>query len=176
MAAPSEPSLSGKAAVRRLFADHYFGFDDAIYAAVRCLGMLARNEQTPAQLVASLEQLPNTPELRLFCAEERKFAIVEELRNRMRSAGADVIDVDGVRVKTDDGWWLVRASNTQAALVARGGQGRKDVGAHTSDARARVGEERHYRAQGRRSRSPLGNHAPALRVRRTCSTPNRSLT
>ena len=111
--------LAGELSGHLFFADHYYGFDDAIYAAVRFLGMLARNDQTLAQLVSSLPQLPNTPEMRIFCSEERKFTIVEELRDRMRVAGANVIDVDGVRVKTEDGWWLVRASNTQAALVAR---------------------------------------------------------
>ena len=61
----------------------------------------------------------NTPELRIECTEDRKFAIVGEVAARLRQAGARVDDVDGVRVNTDDGWWLLRASNTQAVLVAR---------------------------------------------------------
>src|SRR5260370_42295694 len=69
-----------------------------------------------------LDKLPsvfNTPELRLPCEEARKFAVVEEVKERLRRRGADVIDIDGVRVRTPEGWWLLRASNTQAAIVAR---------------------------------------------------------
>ena len=61
----------------------------------------------------------NTPELRFPCEEARKFAVVTEVRDRLKKAGADMVDIDGVRVKTKDGWWLLRASNTQAVLVAR---------------------------------------------------------
>jgi phosphomannomutase len=69
-----------------------------------------------------LDRLPpvfNTPELRLPCEEARKFAVVEEVRDRLRRSDAEVIDIDGVRVGNPDGWWLLRASNTQAAIVAR---------------------------------------------------------
>ena len=61
----------------------------------------------------------NTPELRFDCAEDRKTAIVEEVRTRLKKQGADLNEIDGVRVNTKDGWWLLRASNTQAVLVAR---------------------------------------------------------
>jgi phosphomannomutase len=61
----------------------------------------------------------NTPELRFDCAEDRKFAVVQEVKDRLAAAGAKVQAVDGVRVLTEDGWWLLRASNTQAVLVAR---------------------------------------------------------
>jgi phosphomannomutase len=61
----------------------------------------------------------NTPELRLDCEEARKFAVVAEIAERLRRTGAEVIDIDGVRVKDEDGWWLIRASNTQAVIVAR---------------------------------------------------------
>jgi phosphomannomutase len=69
-----------------------------------------------------LDRLPpvfNTPELRLPCEEERKFAIVEEVRERLRKRGAEMVEIDGVRVRTADGWWLLRASNTQAIVVVR---------------------------------------------------------
>src|SRR3546814_6940618 len=66
-----------------------------------------------------LPALVNTPELRFPCPEARKFAVVAEVRDRLAAAGADVDGIDGVRVKTADGWWLLRASNTQAVLVAR---------------------------------------------------------
>jgi len=61
----------------------------------------------------------NTPELRFDCAEDRKFAVIEEAKARLKAAGAAMSDIDGVRVTTADGWWLLRASNTQAVLVAR---------------------------------------------------------
>ena len=61
----------------------------------------------------------NTPELRFPCAESRKFQVVREVRERLRKAGTEMTDIDGVRVRTPDGWWLLRASNTQAVLVAR---------------------------------------------------------
>jgi phosphomannomutase len=66
-----------------------------------------------------LPEVINTPELRFPCSEERKFTVVEEVARRLARAGAKVSDVDGVRVSTDDGWWLLRASNTQDVLVAR---------------------------------------------------------
>jgi len=61
----------------------------------------------------------NTPELRFDCAEERKFVVIDEVKTRLEAAGAQVDHIDGVRVQTVDGWWLLRASNTQAVLVAR---------------------------------------------------------
>ena len=66
-----------------------------------------------------LPAVVNTPELRFACSEARKFEVVREVRERLRQVGAEMIDIDGVRVRTPDGWWLLRASNTQAVLVAR---------------------------------------------------------
>ena len=68
---------------------------------------------------AALPQVINTPELRFDCDDRRKFAVVAEVAGRLKAEGADVVDTDGVRVRTGDGWWLLRASNTQAVLVAR---------------------------------------------------------
>ena len=114
-----EAPLAGELSGHLFFADHYYGFDDAIYAAVRVLAMVARSGKRFADLVSTLPTFVSTPELRIHCAEERKFAVVAELLERMRAAGAKVSDIDGVRVTTAGGWWLVRASNTEAALVAR---------------------------------------------------------
>jgi phosphomannomutase len=66
-----------------------------------------------------LPQPVNTPELRFDCADERKFGVVDEVKARLLKAGAKLSDIDGVRVSTKDGWWLLRASNTQPVLVAR---------------------------------------------------------
>jgi phosphomannomutase len=86
---------------------------------VRLLGIIARSTQTLSQIRAALPQVINTPELRFDCPEDRKFAVVQEVKARLAASGAKVNDVDGVRVLTEDGWWLLRASNTQAVLVAR---------------------------------------------------------
>jgi phosphomannomutase len=101
------------------YADRYYGFDDALYAAVRLLSILALGGESLAQRRDGLPPVVNTPELRFPCDESRKFAVIDEVRARLRRAGADVADIDGVRVKAEDGWWLLRASNTQAVLVAR---------------------------------------------------------
>jgi phosphomannomutase len=111
--------LAGEMSGHIFFADGYYGFDDALYAAVRLLATVARGEESLGAMRDRLPAIVNTPELRFACAEERKFAVIEEVRERLVSAGTDVNDIDGVRVTTADGWWLLRASNTQAVLVAR---------------------------------------------------------
>jgi phosphomannomutase len=111
--------LAGEMSGHVFFADRYYGFDDALYAAVRLLKAVARNGGDLAALRDRLPSPVNTPELRFPCADDRKFAVVSEVRDRLRKEGARFDDVDGVRVNTRDGWWLLRASNTQAVLVAR---------------------------------------------------------
>ena len=111
--------LAGEMSGHIFFADRYYGFDDAIYAAVRLLDVLARGEQDLAGFRDGLPQMVNTPEVRFDCADTRKFAVIDEVKQRLARAGAKVIDIDGVRVNTPDGWWLLRASNTQPVLVAR---------------------------------------------------------
>ena len=111
--------LAGEMSGHIFFADGYYGFDDAIYVAVRLLGILARAPLSLAEMRDRLPSVVNTPELRFACPEDRKFAVVREVRERLRKAGAEMTDIDGVRVRTPDGWWLLRASNTQAVLVAR---------------------------------------------------------
>lgn len=101
------------------FADKWYGFDDAPYSAVRLLDILSRSEHSLAEMRANLPQVLNTPELRFDCADTRKFEVVREVAARLDAEGAEVSAVDGVRVNTPDGWWLLRASNTQAVLVAR---------------------------------------------------------
>ena len=111
--------LAGEMSGHIFYAERYYGFDDAVYVAVRLLGVLARAAESLSEMLDKLPAVFNTPELRLPCEESRKFAIVEELRDRLRRSGAEIIDIDGVRVRTSDGWWLLRASNTQAVIVAR---------------------------------------------------------
>ena len=111
--------LAGEMSGHIFFADKWYGFDDALYAGVRLLGILARMDGTLAEVRAALPLVVNTPELRFDCDDVRKFAVIGEVAARLRQVGAIVSDIDGVRVSTPDGWWLLRASNTQAVLVAR---------------------------------------------------------
>jgi phosphomannomutase len=111
--------LAGEMSGHVFFADKWYGFDDALYAAVRLLGITARLD-TPLSVVrAGLGDVVNTPELRFDCDDLRKFGVIQEVAARLQAEGADVSSIDGVRVNTPDGWWLLRASNTQAVLVAR---------------------------------------------------------
>ena len=111
--------LAGEMSGHIFFADKWFGFDDGLYAAVRLLNYLAGQDRSLAEIRDSLPQPVNTPELRFPCDDVRKFEVVQEVLGRMRSSGANIVDVDGLRVLTEDGWWLLRASNTQDVLVAR---------------------------------------------------------
>jgi phosphomannomutase len=115
--------LAGEMSGHIFYNDRWYGFDDALYAAVRLLGVVARGSESVAAFRQSLPQVLNTPELRFDCAEDRKFEVVREVAARLKAAGEKVSDTDGVRVNTADGWWLLRASNTQAVLVARAESG-----------------------------------------------------
>lgn len=111
--------LAGEMSGHIFFAHNFYGFDDALYAAIRLLSAVNRSGQSFDQLFDQLPKVVNTPELRFPCSEERKFSAVEEVRERLAKEGAQVNNIDGVRVTTPDGWWLLRASNTQDVLVAR---------------------------------------------------------
>ncbi len=111
--------LAGEMSGHIFFADRWYGFDDAVYAALRLLAVVATAPDSLAVMRDRLPQVVNTPELRFPVSEERKFAVIDEVKARLKSAGAQVNDVDGVRVTSPDGWWLLRASNTQDVLVAR---------------------------------------------------------
>ncbi|OUS13457.1 phosphomannomutase, partial [Rhodospirillales bacterium 47_12_T64] len=114
-----EAPFAGEMSAHLFFADRYYGYDDALYAAVRVLNIIAEEGISLAEFRKSLPKAVNTPEMRFECDETRKFAVVDEVAERLAAEKADVVSVDGVRVNTDDGWWLLRASNTQAVLVAR---------------------------------------------------------
>lgn len=111
--------LAGEMSGHIFFKHRYYGFDDAIYAAIRLLLVVSRSEGGLTTLRDGLPDVINTPELRFPCAEERKFKVIPEVKSRLETNGATVDDTDGVRVTTADGWWLLRASNTQDVLVAR---------------------------------------------------------
>ncbi|MBN9507662.1 MAG: phosphomannomutase/phosphoglucomutase, partial [Alphaproteobacteria bacterium] len=100
--------LAGEMSGHIFFADHWYGFDDALYAAVRLLGIVARGQGKLSTVREALPQVMNTPELRFPCDEARKFEVIAEVAGRLKAAGAKLSDIDGVRVQTDDGWWLLR--------------------------------------------------------------------
>ncbi|HKM99649.1 MAG TPA: phosphomannomutase/phosphoglucomutase [Candidatus Binataceae bacterium] len=111
-------ALAGEMSGHMFFADRYFGFDDAIYASFRLLEIVSNERRGLGAILADLPRSAVTPEIRLDCPDDRKFEIVRLAAEYFRN-NYDVIDIDGVRVKFDDGWGLVRASNTQPALVMR---------------------------------------------------------
>ncbi len=111
--------LAGEMSGHVFFADRWYGFDDALYAAVRVLGIVARMDAPFSAVKEALPHAVSTPELRFDCDDTRKFSVIEEVAGRLKQSGAEVSAIDGVRVRTPDGWWLLRASNTQAVLVAR---------------------------------------------------------
>jgi phosphomannomutase len=111
--------LAGEMSGHIFFADEYYGYDDALYGAVRLIAAAARLGKSVTELRSAMPDMRNTPELRFQVDESRKFAAIEEVKARLKGTDMEVNDTDGVRVTTPDGWWLLRASNTQDVLVAR---------------------------------------------------------
>ena len=110
--------LAGEMSGHIFFKDSYFGFDDGIYVSLRLAAFLSRQKKTVSALVDELPRFVSTPEIRISCPDEKKFDVIKKLVSDFK-AEYRVIDVDGARVEFGDGWGLVRASNTQPALVMR---------------------------------------------------------
>ncbi|MBV8398595.1 MAG: phosphomannomutase/phosphoglucomutase [Acetobacteraceae bacterium] len=146
--------LAGEMSGHIFFGDKWYGFDDALYAAVRVLGIIARMDTRLSEVREALPHVVNTPEIRFDCDDRRKFQVVEEVAARLRAEGAKVADIDGVRVLRDEGWWLLRASNTQAVLVAR-------AEAKSPEALERLKDDlvRHLEAMGLRAPDFSGSYA-----------------
>ena len=138
--------LAGEMSGHMFFGDRYYGYDDAIYAACRLIEIVARSGKALSAQMAGLPKLVSTPELRLDCPDDKKFAIVNNLVERFKKSHKTV-DVDGIRVIFEKGWGLVRASNTQPVLVMRFEaetdallkQYRKEVETALAEAQAQVG-------------------------------------
>ena len=111
--------LAGEMSGHIFFAHDYYGFDDAQYAAVRLIRAVHMIGKSMTEIRGAMPALVNTPEMRFQVDESRKFAVVDEVLARLEAEGAKVDRTDGARVTTPDGWWLLRASNTQDVLVAR---------------------------------------------------------
>ena len=110
--------LAGEMSGHVFFADRYFGYDDAIYAAMRLLEILSLTGEKITQILADVPKAFNTPEIRMDCPDSIKFQVVEDLKKYFGKK-YDIIDIDGVRLNFEDGWGLIRASNTQPVLVLR---------------------------------------------------------
>lgn len=132
--------LAGEMSGHIFFADRYVGIDDALYAACRLLDVLGNSDESSSALYDMLPSWQSTPEIRIDCAEDKKFQVIHDIAQALKREGADFLDIDGVRVNTDAGWWLLRASNTQPVLVAR-------AEAKTPDALAQLTDELTARLQ-----------------------------
>jgi phosphomannomutase/phosphoglucomutase len=110
--------LAGEMSGHMFFADRYYGFDDALYAACRLIEIVAKSAQPLSAQLADLPKTIATPEIRVDCDDERKFEVVERVKERFRKTH-QIVDIDGVRILFPHGWGLVRASNTQPVLVLR---------------------------------------------------------
>jgi phosphomannomutase len=119
--------LAGEMSGHIFFKHRWYGFDDALYAAVRLIEAVSASGRSLTEIMDDMPGSVATPELRFQVDEVRKFDIVEEVRGRLSANGAKVDATDGVRVSTSDGWWLLRASNTQDVLVARAEAGDQDA-------------------------------------------------
>lgn len=111
--------LAGEMSGHVFFKHRYYGFDDALYAAMRLIEASHLLGKSVTEMRREMPAMVNTPEMRFQVDESRKFAVVDEVLDRLEANGATVDRTDGARVNTADGWWLLRASNTQDVLVAR---------------------------------------------------------
>ncbi|HHW57020.1 MAG TPA: phosphomannomutase/phosphoglucomutase [Clostridia bacterium] len=111
--------FTGEMSGHMFFADEYYGFDDAAYAAARLLRILSNTDKSLSELLADVPKYPSTPEIRLECDDDKKFNVVKGVTEYFREKGYKIIDVDGARVLFDGGWGLVRASNTGPELIVR---------------------------------------------------------
>ena len=111
--------FSGEVSGHMFFADEYYGYDDAFYATGRLCRILSHSDKKLSELMSVIPVYPSTTETRYDCSDDKKFGVVERVKQRALSEGLETITVDGVRIVYNDGWGLVRVSNTQPVLVAR---------------------------------------------------------
>ncbi len=111
--------LGGEMSAHIFFSDEYFGFDDAIYASLRVLKTIFNEKKSINHIYDELPKMINTNEIRIECQETEKFNIVQKIKTSLYNQGADILDIDGIRYNSREGWWLLRASNTQACLTIR---------------------------------------------------------
>lgn len=115
----TKAALAGEMSGHIFFADKYYGFDDALYSAIRLINIVEQSFYSLSQLKEKLPKTFATSEIRIECDEEKKFRIIDKLKVNLKKSGLNFDEIDGIRATTSDGWWLIRASNTQPVLVAR---------------------------------------------------------
>ncbi len=111
--------LAGEISGHFYFAKDHYGYDDGVFSGLKMIELLSKTPETLSETVSTLPSYPSSPEIRIHCPEDRKFLVVDELKDRFQKKGMKVIDIDGARVEFETGWGLVRASNTEPALVLR---------------------------------------------------------
>lgn len=111
--------LSGEMSGHVCYADDFFGYDDAMYVGLRLLRILSNENTSLNELIAEYPKAIATPETRVDVEEKRKFEIIDEIKYRLKDIKGEVINIDGIRVENDIGWFLIRASNTQNQLTCR---------------------------------------------------------
>lgn len=111
--------LAGEMSGHIFFADKYYGYDDAIYASIRFIDIVSRSKCSLDEMLAELPIVYNTPEIRIKTSDESKFKIIQGIKKHLQDSKIDFNDIDGLRVNTINGWWLLRASNTEPAIIAR---------------------------------------------------------
>jgi len=111
--------LAGEISGHFYFAKDHYGYDDGVFSGLKMVELLSKTSKKLSEIVSSLPSYPSSPEIRIHCPEDRKFLVVDELKDRFEKKGMRITDIDGARVEFKSGWGLVRASNTEPALVLR---------------------------------------------------------
>ncbi|MBX9786272.1 MAG: phosphomannomutase/phosphoglucomutase [Alphaproteobacteria bacterium] len=122
----SQALLGGEMSGHLFFKENYYGFDDGIYAALQLLSLLSLSSQSLEELYDDLPHFHGTPEIRIPCPSELKFNIPQLIKANLKAEGHSFVDIDGIRVQLEEGWWLLRASHTEDVLVARCESSTKD--------------------------------------------------
>ena len=111
--------LSGEMSGHVCYGDDFYGYDDAMYVGLRLLRILSNKNKKLSEIIDKYPKTFSTPETRFDVEEIKKFKIIEDIKKRLDNYDGKIIDIDGIRVETDDGWFLMRASNTQNQLTCR---------------------------------------------------------
>lgn len=111
--------LAGEMSGHIFFNLDYYGFDDALYSSIKLVELLDNSKKKLSEIIDDLPKSFNTPEIRIKCSDLKKFDIIEQVISNQKNKNVNIIDIDGLRVLNETGWWLLRASNTEAELVLR---------------------------------------------------------
>ena len=110
--------LAGEMSGHIFFKDNY-GFDDAFFASIELIKILVSSNEKLSEMIDKIPKVFNTPEIRIECDDKKKFKLIDDICREQKKSKKKIIDIDGLRVSENDGWWLIRASNTQPSIVIR---------------------------------------------------------